>query len=164
MYRKVKSMKIFVSLILFLQLLTSGCVTTNTSNKAITDTKPESLSDEKTWKHLIGEWHGSQPTKGGGNREEICIRHPDGTYEVEFKSTDKEGVVTDQKEVGLWGVSGSIYFTIFRGWVKNGRIVPSNPSDPYIYDAYSIILLDETEFEYTDVSTGNEYKVIKVTK
>jgi hypothetical protein len=161
---KRKSMKILISIILFLQLLTSGCATTVTSNKVITDSKPVSLSDEKTWKYLIGEWHGSQTTKEGGNRKEICIRHPDGTYEVEFKSTDKDGVVSNHKEVGLWGVSGSIYFSIFRGWVNNGRIKLSDPSDPYNYDAYSIIILDETEFEYKHVSTGNEYKVIKVTE
>lgn len=151
-------------MVIFLPLFTTGCASIYTSSNAISDFKPKSVSDEETRNLLIGTWQGSQSTKEGGKREELCTRYPNGTYETEFLSFDAAGVVSKQKEVGVWGVSGSIYFSIFSGWVIDGRLVPADRSDSYSYDAYDIISLDGDVFVYKHVRIGDEYRVKRVSK
>lgn len=140
-----------------------GCATTNTSMIAITAEKPSlTLSQKEAWSMVVGKWYGSQPTKNGGKKEEIHENLPDGTYKVTFRVIDPEKVAKESVEVGQWGVCGPIYFSIFRGWVRGDRFSPSNPSDPYNYDAYRIIKLGNEVFEYEHVTTGNHYVIRKV--
>jgi len=148
---------------LIVMFILPGCATTNTSTVAITDEKPTlTLSQENAWNLMIGKWYGSQPTKDGGLRKEIVERSAQGTYKITFRVYDKEGKFKEQSEAGHWGVSGPVYFTIFRGWIKDNKLSPSNPSDPYNYDAYKIIKLNSEVFEYENYSTGNKYVIKKV--
>lgn len=141
----------------------NGCDTTNTSTTTITSTKPSvSFSQEEAWRMMVGKWYGSQPTKNGGKKQEITEKQPDGTFKITFKITDPEKGIKESIEVGQWGLSGPIYFSIFRGWVKGEHYSPSNPSDPYNYDAYHIINLSNEVFEYEHVTTGNHYVIKKV--
>jgi hypothetical protein len=58
-----------------------GCTNFNTSNEVIAYAKPGlSQSQEEKWNQMIGKWYGSQTTKEGGIRQQITVRHPDGTY------------------------------------------------------------------------------------
>ena len=51
-----------------------------------------------------------------------------------------------------------------KGWVKNNQIVPSDPENPYYYDAYKIIRLDMDYFEYKGVDDDERYILRKVKK
>jgi hypothetical protein len=158
-----KNMKklITVGCICFLGL--NGCSTTNTSTEEITSSKPStSLSQKEYWNLMIGRWYGSQPTKNGGKKEEIMEKLADGTYKITFRVSDPKNGKKESVEVGQWGISGSIYFSIFRGWVKGDKFTPSDPTDPYNYDAYRIINLTNKIFEYEHVTTGNHYTTKKV--
>ncbi len=143
---------------LLIALTLTGCATTNTSSDAVTSQKPSlTLSQKETWNLMIGKWYGSQPTKDGGEKKEIMERSPQGTYQTTFRIYGKNGKYKEQAEAGHWGVSGPVYFTIFRGWVKGDQLSPSNPTDPYNYDAYKIIKLNNDVFEYENYSSGNKY-------
>lgn len=156
----MKLLSIFTT-IFFLAL--PGYASTNTSTGSITSFKPTlNLSQEESWSFMVGKWFGSQPTKEGGVKKQIMERLPQGEYRVTFRIYDKEGKYEEQTEAGYWGISDQIYFTIFRGWINAGQFVPSNPSDPYNYDAYKIISLSNKIFEYKSLSSGNSYSLKKV--
>ncbi|AZF48680.1 MULTISPECIES: hypothetical protein [unclassified Pseudomonas] len=61
---------------------------------------------------MIGKWYGEATTLDGKRTQQLSERRADGTFNVNFRVTDKSGQWFEQKEFGLWGVSGKIYFTI----------------------------------------------------
>ena len=90
----------------------------------ITVIKPE-LSENKISirNAFIGKWFSKQPIKGGGYRETIIQRLEDSQYLIEFKFFDAaSNIQNSQKEFGFWGVSGGIYFTMFRGNVEKDKL------------------------------------------
>ena len=156
-------MRIPSIVVVLVGLIVTGCATTETSKVAVTSEKPSlTLSQEETWNLMIGKWFGSQPTKDGGKKQEIMERSPQGTYQITFRVYDKNGKMKEQSESGYWGVSGPVYFTIFRGWVEGNQLFPSNPADPYNYDAYRIIKLNNETFEYENYSSGDKYVIRRV--
>lgn len=127
--------------------------------ETITAIKPE-LSENKVSirKAFIGKWHSKQPTKDGSTRETIIQRLPDSQYLIEFKFFDAKGnLEKSQKEFGFWGVSGGIYFTMFRGQVENDKLYEVDPTDAYNYDSYKIINTSPQELIYQSLSSGNKY-------
>ena len=113
---------------------------------------------------MIGKWFGEALTKDGGQRKWLTERHSDGTYMITFRKYGKNGSYEETREIGLWGIAGDIYFSIMKGWVKNNQIVPSDPENPYYYDAYKIIRLDMDYFEYKGVDDDERYILRKVKK
>ncbi|WP_139169352.1 hypothetical protein [Microbulbifer yueqingensis] len=156
-------MKKYFSLIFISLALFSACSTSITSYEVIQAVKStEDLDSEKKWALMTGRWYGNQPTKEGGNREQIIERYPDGTYKVDFRIHKMDGSFEAHSEVGYWGVSGPIYFSIFKGWLQDGKILPSSPSNPYNYDAYEIVSLSEETFKYRSFRSDNKFTLIKV--
>ena len=150
------------SLVLLLALLTvSGASCSSVS--PVTYTK-DSESDPTVAQRdlLVGTWRGDAPVKGGGNVTWEMIRHADGTYRVNFMRTDVQGLVTAQSEVGIWGVSGGVYFSATRGFAEANGIEAAYTTDPALYDTYRIDLLTADMFEYESLSTGNRYIVRRV--
>src|SRR5690349_4716275 len=78
---------------------------------------------DQRWKIMVGKWYGSRARDGGGRVEWVVDRKPRGAYQIAFRTTAADGAVSDDVEVGEWGVVGSIYFTIFKGWLREGRMV-----------------------------------------
>ncbi len=141
----------------------SGCAISNTSPVEISSYKPNLLSSEKeAWNYMVGKWYGSQPTKNGGRKMEIMERAANGTFVLRFKIWGKEGNVYESVEVGQWGISGDIYFSIYRGWLDGKKIVRSDSHDPMNYNAYRIIELTEKKFHYRHVIVGDEFVLKKV--
>lgn len=153
---------------LIFALIFAGCTSMSTSTNNIIAEKPFlSNSQESSWSLMLGKWYGRQPITEDGFREQITERVADGTYIVTFRLHDVDSNVEEHIEVGNWGISGPVYFTIFRGWSEGGQISPSDPSDPYNYDpynydAYKIIDLNENTFIYESYSSGNQYTLEKV--
>lgn len=150
-------------LIILMVLVLVGCTSKYTHDAEVTESKPTlSVSEKERWNLMVGKWYGSNPTKSGGVRQFITERYQDGSYRDIFKVTDAQGNSSESSEVGYWGISGLISFAIFRGWLNQGIIEPSDPTDPYNYDAYHIISLNSEEYEYSHVTTGNRFRVKKV--
>ena len=91
------------------------------------------------------------------SNEGIVGGYPDGTYKIDSRQTNKDGTKNDSTEVGQWGISGDIYFSIFRGRLINKEILPVNPSNPYNYDAYKILQLNNEIFEYQATSSNHRF-------
>lgn len=141
------------AVILGVAVMTVGCVRGPTLNV----TKPSDPSGASLREKLIGRWYGEQTTKDGGKRSEIAELCPDGTVTFQFHLFEKSGNVRDQMEVGLWGVSGSIFFTIIRGWLHGDRLRRADPTDANLYDAYWIQELNEHTFRYKSVPSGDVF-------
>lgn len=151
----------FASLLANVTSLTAG--EADSLEKPVDANKPEPESQVYA-RHamMIGKWLGEAPTKEGGVRRWLVERFENGTYKIHFQTMSRNTIVKDTIEVGFWGISGPVYFGIYRGNVQNGELVLSDPSDPYNYDAYEILELDENRFRYRHYETGNEFELRKV--
>lgn len=154
-----------VLVVVFSVLTFCGCAVVTTSSSPVLVSKP-ALSEDRiqNWKWMIGRWYGSQPIDGGGVRQQLTERNGDGTYRITMRYVDANGKLKEGVEVGQWGIVGPVYFSIFRGWVKNGMFTPSSPSEPYNYDAYEVLLLTDDRFQYKSYSTGSIYTLEKVSE
>jgi len=150
--------------IVFLSILfLFGCVSTENKIDSVTEVKPE-LSQSKIQQRnmMIGKWYGDLPTKEGGRKQWTITRSEDGSYQIDFLITKPDNSQQKFSEAGQWGVAGNIYFSIYRGAIDQGQFYPSNPNDPYNYDAYNIINLTNSVFEYQNIDSKNKYVISKV--
>ena len=125
----------------------------------VTDIKPL-VSEKKQLQRLmfIGEWFSIQQTESGATRKATIRRSPNGTYVIHFEFYSKNGdLIYSQKEFGMWGVSGGIYFTINQGWFENDEPVYSNAIDANNNDAYKLLKVSENELIYQNLSSGNTF-------
>ncbi|NGN98418.1 hypothetical protein G5S52_12395 [Grimontia sp. S25] len=126
---------------------------------AITEAKPILTIEQKQLRaSFLGEWESLQNTEGGNIRRTHLTRSADGRYVVRFEFSNHDGdIVNETTEYGDWGVSGDIYFTIFKGWLKNGTATPSDPYDAYNYDAYKILRVTENTLVIKNLTSGNKF-------
>jgi hypothetical protein len=104
---------------------------------------------------LIGVWHSEATDIHGVTRIEDATRFANGTYMNHFVERSETGKVTgDQIECGRWGVSGNIYFTITQSIRQGDRGTTVSPYDASFYDAYAVLSLTKSGFEYRHVATG----------
>ncbi|QQD18388.1 hypothetical protein I6N98_00480 [Spongiibacter nanhainus] len=113
-------------------------------------------------KTLLGKWYGITRTADGGRKEWLVNRAVDGTYRIDFRVTDAKGQVSAQSEVGFWGVSGGVYFRIFRGWVMLDGMKTADPTDPGHYDSYEVVSLTGESFQYRHIDNNTLYTVKKM--
>ena len=111
---------------------------------------------------LVGRWLGVTDLLGGVQRIEVGNLRDDGTYEQIVCGKRAGRIVLKETGVGLWGVSGDIFFTIYQGHLRNGSIQPELSNDPNNYDAYRIIKLTSTEFRYSNAVDGHKYRQMKL--
>jgi hypothetical protein len=152
------------NLIVFLPLLlTLGCATTEKQVEAVTEAKPELPKSKVQQRNMmLGKWYGDLPTKEGGRRQWTVTRSEDGTYQIDFLITKPDNTEQRFSEAGHWGVAGNIYFSMYRGAIEQGQFYPSDPNDPYNYDAYNMINLTNSAFEYQNIDSKNKYIIKKV--
>lgn len=149
-------------------LLLAGCAgappeSMHTSTVAVDGTKQElALTQLERRTRMLGRWYGSSPTREGGRTQWIVERVADGSYRTRFRLTESTGRMREWQEVGIWGVAGDIYFSIFTGWLDAGRVDPADPTDAYNYDAYRILSLEPARMEYESVDSENRFVVRKV--
>ena len=158
MQRK-KNIIIFIAFSLLFAL--SGCNTTQTSKNTVGG-HASYLADADEWQLMTGKWYGNQQMQGTANREWLVTRRNDGSYTIEFKTEEKNKNTERSIEVGEWGVSGGVYFTIFKGWKYGDNIKPATPQNQWTRNAYKIISLNEKEFVYSDLEDGDKFSVIRV--
>jgi hypothetical protein len=126
--------------------------------------KPRLTQDKKAQRTaFIGKWESSQPTKEGGARKTIMDRQSDSRYVVEFTVfNEKSEVSHKQKEFGFWGVSGGIYFTMYRGSIENDEFSPVDPNNAYNYDAYLITDISDNKLVFKSLSSENIFTYTRV--
>lgn len=151
-----------LSIIIF---FVSACSETESSKPKLNDAfNPEPTEHRKAnWNAMIGSWKGEKVTNDGGKYTWIVRRDSEGNYLLEGRVTKPNGESFIQREVGEWGIGTKVYFTVFKGWLRNNSVVPSDPTRPFNRDIYEIIQLTDNVFEYQHMDTGKKYKVTKVT-
>ncbi|MEC4091915.1 hypothetical protein [Pseudoalteromonas rubra] len=144
-------------LILLVIVICSGCKSISDLN--ITESKPALTQDKKQLRaSFVGKWESTQLTKEGNTRHALIQRSSDSRYIVEFKVYYPDKTLKYQsKEFGVWGVSGGVYFTMFRGWVENDNFSPADPNNAYYYDAYKILNVTDNQLSYENLSSGNRF-------
>ena len=156
-------MSLRILIIVFIVIVIPGCSDTHTSQKEVESSKlPVSSNENESWKLLTGKWYGSQPTKDGGTKKFIAQRFSNGEYRIDFRITDKHGESDDSSEVGYWGISGNLYFTIFIGWVEDNKITRTKTRSSLNSDAYEILELNDKVFKYRHHSSGDVFTIRRV--
>ncbi len=124
--------------------------------------KPEIEGAQAARQALVGAWYGEATIRDGLQRRWVNRRSADGTYVLEVRLSGAASESPD-REYGVWGVSGGIYFTIMQGWIDaGGTITPSDPADANFYDAYRVLELTGDVFRYRGLETGNTFTVTRV--
>jgi len=111
---------------------------------------------------MIGKWFGISALDDGRLRRYIIEHHADGTFKIHFRTYNKDKRYEDHVEIGVWGVSGNIHFTITQGWLVDATVIPADPADASLYDAYEIIKLTNDELEYRAVYADVVFTVRRV--
>ena len=106
---------------------------------------------------LIGNWIGESSLEQGGRRQVLIQRKANGTFTATFKTTWGADPPVLEQQVGQWGISGPVYFSITTGWLVGDHVDPTDLGQPYFYDAYRIIDLSDTVFEFESFTVDTHY-------
>jgi hypothetical protein len=109
---------------------------------------------------LIGRWYGESTTPDGHLLKWLTDREANGTYRTQYLLM--KSVYEESTEVGQWGLSGSVFFTIQRAWIRDGETQRVDSSNVYSYDAYDLIQVSEQSLEYRSASSGKRFLVRRV--
>lgn len=121
-----------------------------------------SLVETRRHHMLVGKWAGETQLRNGGRRQVLVERTVDGTFTVTFKTQWGTDHPVLEQQVGQWGISGPVYFTITTGWLDGDHIDPTDLGQPYYYDAYRIVELSDQRFEFESFATETTYLLWRV--
>ncbi len=119
---------------------------------------------------FLGYWIGEMPTKDGKFMRWLVERRADGTFTLThvIQNSAQERVKFNPEkaffEIGIWGVSGDIYFTATRQYFEKNKISNFDMTQPGLYDAYEILSFDGKSFRYRSLETREEFTVKKIPK
>ncbi|MCH6258866.1 hypothetical protein MLD52_20070 [Puniceicoccaceae bacterium K14] len=154
--------KLLIALLALSSLLLAACSTSYTSkSKILTSPSSKKFNDARTWTALKGKWYGKQKRVDGQVREWLIEHKADGTFLTTFIDIDKDGKKKTTIEYGDWGASGTVYFTILKGFIKEGEEEPIAEPEYWTRDAYEIIRLNLDEFIYRDLEKQMRFRVIR---
>lgn len=144
-------------------LLLGGCASAPEINHAVDRLKPATADEMRARRDLlVGTWFGEALTNEGQTRRWLRQHQADGTYRLTVRDYNLDGSYIQQVEVGQWGISGPIYFTIMKGWQEGQRLKPINPNNPYYYDAFEILNLSQERWSYQHKETQARFNVRRV--
>jgi len=81
---------------------------------AAIDQKVQSLSIDV---RMIGIWQGEYTEEDGALKRWIQIRNEDGTYRIEFRFIELDGIVHRLAEDGKWWVEKGLFYEITPSWM-----------------------------------------------
>lgn len=122
---------------------------------------------------LIGSWQGAKRQQLTNEDYQWLTHHfSDGTYRSIFRTSATANNLEspppetnnppEQIEVGYWGVSGMVRYTIFRGWESPNGVIAAPPDEPSYYDAFLLQYLDENHMTYCNLETGESFTAVRV--
>jgi hypothetical protein len=125
--------------------------------------KPRSsLAETRRHGMMVGKWVGESAVERGGERRVLLERFADGTFKVTFKTQWENDYPVIEQQVGQWGISGPVYFTITTGWVDGDQVDRTDLGQPYYYDAYRIVDVSDDVFEFESFSAETRYLLQRV--
>ncbi|WP_448550401.1 hypothetical protein [Thalassotalea fusca] len=113
---------------------------------------------------LFGRWFRVELDENGREIMEIAQLAEDGSYEFHFTISHQENLIEESIEFGDWGICGEIHFTITKGEVIENEAFSANTADPDNYHAYKVLSLNNQEFTYQHVVSGEIYKLKRITE
>lgn len=134
------------------------------STNTFADTKSVETNKQKTIEMrtmLIGKWCGNKHLLNGDYQIWTANRFDDGTYEINFTLTEKNGTKSTWGEYGIWGVRYPVYFTAVRGFIDKGEKFTADTNSPELYDAFTIKSLTKEHFTYQSFTSENIFTVSK---
>jgi hypothetical protein len=151
----------------------AGITCTVIFTSAITDRRSEtaafpvykptpSLVEARRHDMLVGKWAGKTSLENGALRRVLIERTMNGTFTVTVKTELGTDDPVIEQQVGQWGISGPVYFTITTGWLDGDHIDQTDLGQPYYYDAYRIIDLSKDRFEFESVATNTHYLLRRI--
>jgi hypothetical protein len=144
-------------------LISNAILENRTSADAFPDFKPRPTPEEhRRHAQLIGNWVGEAHLETGGLRRVLLQQFADGTFRMTFETRQQDDRIVRRQQVGQWGISGPVYFTITTAWLDGERREPTDLGQPYFYDAYRIVTLDGGAFEYVSFSPERRYRLQRV--
>jgi hypothetical protein len=144
-------------------LFTNTIIERRSETEAFPVYKPKpSLVEKRRHDMLVGKWFGESPVGNGGHRQVLVERTVNGTFTVTFKTRWGTDHLVVEQQVGQWGISGPVYFTITTGWLDGDHVDPTDLGQPYYYDAYRIIDLSEDRFEFESFAADTHYLLRRV--
>ena len=148
-----------VSLVVCVAFL-AGCATAN--NSIVKSNVSASSASMRNM--MIGTWLGEMNTEDGDVQQWVLVRRPDGLFAVHFCLTkaNEKTPYREQKEVGTWGVSGPIYFTITEGILEGDDLYQTDLENPLFYDAYEILSLDRNSMKYRSFDMDVVFEINRV--
>lgn len=111
---------------------------------------------------LLGRWYGETTTQEGHRLQWITEREANGTYRTHYRSQMGNGSVEESIELGQWGISGSVLFTLQRAWIRNEETQRADPGNAYSSDAFDLLALNEQAIEYRSAGSGKRFTVRRV--
>ena len=110
-------------------------------------------------KELVGEWEGVHRYNDHVS-EETAILRPNGEFEFIFRIRGLDGKTRSVKiHRGLWGLTGNIHYTITLKLQLDDRVVNADMTKETVYNAYRVLKLTDTEFQYSDIRNGMQYRL-----
>ena len=147
--------------IIALAFVLSGCANQQQPEKR--DVHLNVSQRQSQWDNFAGHWRTQRSNDIGGKNTITIKRFKDGRYVIQFKIFDKQEILKEEhREMGLWGISGDIYFTMFKGWIENDRFQPANSSKAAHYNAYQIIEHGADKLIYKSLSSDNTFSYQRI--
>jgi len=158
-----KAIRIPLVLSLIALLLLGGCSSPSRTIYAETDmiVDPNDVDESANWERMCGKWYGIKLLREGGKREWLLIREANGKYTSIFLNSLPGKAPERSVEVGEWGISGDVYFTVFKGWMFGARLSPAKQGHD-TREAYHIVKLANDECIYECAESGELYRVVRV--
>ena len=141
-------------------LLLTSCATSEFT-KIKNNSEQSKLETAHAKKLMLGTWCGQHTDEDGSISQSTVNRFKDGTYQIDFKEKNKNGVEESWAEFGIWGIRLPIYFTVLQGFIENEQPYLANTEDSSLYDAYKVVELTESVFTYDSYTSGNRFTITR---
>ncbi len=111
---------------------------------------------------LTGRWFGETSMPDGQVLRWVTDRDVNGTYRTQYHATRSNGETEESVEMGQWGLSGGVYFTLQRAWIRNGENLRADPANVYSSDAYDLLSINDRTIDYRSVGSGKRFTAKRV--
>jgi hypothetical protein len=110
---------------------------------------------------LAGRWYRMEMNDTGHQLVEYAELCLDGSFEFSFVEQTSQGEIISQNvELGDWGLVGDIHFTITQEEVADNEHYRADLHDENNYQAYKVLALDSQVFKYQHI-VSNEVFILR---
>lgn len=119
------------------------------------------MSEQYNRALLAGRWYRTQLNDAGNQLVEYAELCLDGSFEFSFVEQNTQGeILSQQIELGDWGLVGDIHFTITQEEVVDGEHYRADLNDENNYHAYKVLALNGQTFKYQHI-VSNEVFILR---